>query len=50
MLGLPNKILLVDKEIGVLLIEKGLKSKFLSNLVIFLKRRINLRKIDLLIV
>ena len=40
----------VNTKIGVLLIEKGSKSKSLSNLVIFLKRRIDLRKVGLLIV
>ena len=44
---LPDGILPVDEGIGVLSVEKGLKSKSLSGSVTFLKRRIDLRKVGL---
>ena len=39
---LLDRLLPVDKEIGVLLVEKELKSKSLRDSIAFLKRRIDL--------
>ena len=47
-LSISVELLIVDNRLGIFLIEKGLKSRFLRDWVACSKRRIDLRKVGLL--